>query len=523
MQFIRLILMINLAALAAMFAPAMANAAQTYGLVIGINQYPHIVSLDGAVNDANDIARTLTGSGAAEVIELTDAEADKATIQASFEKLLAKSAVGDTIVFSFAGHGAQITEYVAGDEADGLDELFILPGFDPEKMNETMGETIVDNELNAWFEQARRRNVNILFVADSCHSGGMTRNVLGKLRFVAIDPDAKPQMVSAEILKGGRIADSGLDNVTMLAAAKEGAPIPEVVIDEKPRGALSFSVARALEGHADRNGDGSLSRIELEDYVLQTVKARSDALQVPVFYPLLPRTTDEALVELTPVQTAMRAIMAQKANREETHYRLVAEMGWKPVLPVEVRGTSFRPENTARGARPYLWNAAVREFRTPNGELAAEKVSKFTVNDVVSKFILLDLLNKMAVQNPGKLVLTPEKQLYLAGERVKFDTYAGPYRNLLVFNLANTGEAQFLDMAIDGHKTEKSWLSEMKIVEPFGADHLVVIATNQPVDAIGAATKRGIAPADLINLIKSRLDGTDSSVAVQPLFSRARK
>jgi hypothetical protein len=68
----------------------------------------------------------------------------------------------------------------------------------------------------------------------------------------------------------------------------------------------------------------------------------------------------------------------------------------------------------------------------------------------------------------------------------------------------------------------KSPLKEMKVVEPFGSDHLVVISSNQQLEAVGRAIERGINPKELLAALSQRIDGTDSSVAILPLYTRSR-
>ena len=198
------------------------------------------------------------------------------------------------------------------------------------------------------------------------------------------------------------------------------------------------------------------------------------------------------------------------------------ELGFDPVLPLVVTGTDVMPDNIEGGDNAYEWDAKTGLFRSPNGDVVAEKVSAFTVNDIVSKFILLDFLKAVASQNPGKVLVSPEKQLYLAGEHLKFDTPRGDYPNMLVFNLANTGEVQLLDLVVDGQPQLKSPLKEVKVVEPFGSDHLVVISSNEQLEAVGRAIERGVSPKELLAALSQRIDGTDSSVAILPLYTRSR-
>ena len=66
----------------AIVAPA--GAGELYGLVVGIDDYVGTANdLDGAANDANDIAKSLTGAGAKEVVRLINDDANKDRIVAA--------------------------------------------------------------------------------------------------------------------------------------------------------------------------------------------------------------------------------------------------------------------------------------------------------------------------------------------------------------------------------------------------------------------------------------------------------
>ncbi|NUS67122.1 MAG: caspase family protein, partial [Ensifer adhaerens] len=108
-------------------APAMAS---TSALVVGVDKYPHEVSLDGAVKDALDVAQALKAADVAPIRQFINEQATKDAIRAAWVELVAAAEHGDTIVFTYAGHGAQMPELVGGSEEDGLDEFLELPGFD---------------------------------------------------------------------------------------------------------------------------------------------------------------------------------------------------------------------------------------------------------------------------------------------------------------------------------------------------------------------------------------------------------
>ncbi|WP_438748771.1 caspase family protein [Pararhizobium sp. O133] len=489
--------------------------AKTFALVVGADVYPHEVSLDGAVKDARDVEGALQRAGVEQIATFFDAAVRKDDIRAAWTGFVDGAESGDTIIFTYAGHGAQMPELVAGDEADGLDEFLQLPGFDRERAEETDNEIIVDNELNAWFSEAEAKGVHVLFVSDSCHSGGMSRSFSGKTR-LAHAVTVKLPAPSQEAVSGASIKEANFRQVTVLAASLESQPSPEVIINGEARGALSWSFARAVEGSADRNGDGRLSRVELEDYVFANVKHQSEALQVPNFVPQLPRSDDEVVMPLT-------RSAAIAANSAEKTRKPVRETGWDGKLALTVSGSDFVPNNTGGNGVPYRWDAAGGIFYTPNGDVAGEHIDAGMIQGVVDKFILLDFLKAMASQNPGVVSLTPQKDIYAAGDRMSFDAPASGYKNMVVFNLANTGQVQLLDVQAEGTASQEFKLTDLQVVEPFGADHLIAISTNEPIDAIGAAlASRNVDAATVLQLLSTRIDGTDTSVAIQPLYTREK-
>ncbi|MEL6518876.1 MAG: caspase family protein [Pseudomonadota bacterium] len=142
------------------------SATRTFGLVIGIDDYDHISDLDGAVNDALDIADALTGIGA-EVTMLLNHDASREAILSTWRSLADKVGPGDRLVVSYAGHGSNEPEHYPGNEDDGRDETLILSGFSP--YGTDAGERIRDDEIAELI--ALTPDTQIIIVADACHSG----------------------------------------------------------------------------------------------------------------------------------------------------------------------------------------------------------------------------------------------------------------------------------------------------------------------------------------------------------------
>lgn len=136
-------------------------------LCIGINNYPGTqMDLQGCVNDASDWAAALIGRGFA-VTTLLDDHATKAAMMAAMGNLISKAVKNDSLVITFSGHGTYQPD-TDGDEVDGLDEA--LCPYDLK----TIGAALTDDEIKTLFAN-RKSGVRIVLIADSCHSGTVTR------------------------------------------------------------------------------------------------------------------------------------------------------------------------------------------------------------------------------------------------------------------------------------------------------------------------------------------------------------
>ena len=68
---------------------------------------------------------------------------------------------------------AQEPERVKGSEPGGMDDIFLLPGFDTSGPGSQ--QRIIDDEFNHIIKEFEARGAQLLFIADTCHGGGMTR------------------------------------------------------------------------------------------------------------------------------------------------------------------------------------------------------------------------------------------------------------------------------------------------------------------------------------------------------------
>lgn len=135
-------------------------------LCVGINNYPGTdMDLEGCVNDAHDWRELLAGRGY--VVEaLADREATRARIIGALERLVAGTAGGDSLVFTFSGHGSWLPDDDA-DEPDARDEMMC-----PHDV--TQDQFLLDDDLHAIFSR-KAAGARLYVIADCCHSGSVVR------------------------------------------------------------------------------------------------------------------------------------------------------------------------------------------------------------------------------------------------------------------------------------------------------------------------------------------------------------
>lgn len=138
-----------------------------YALCIGLNMVSpsHYQGWDGRLqaceSDAKDMSNIAKSQGFATTTLLTD-RATRKNVFAEIDKAAMTLQPGDIFMLSFSGHGGQIPD-INGDEDDNEDETWCL--FDSE---------VLDDELAAMWVKFKKE-VRILVISDSCHSGTLTR------------------------------------------------------------------------------------------------------------------------------------------------------------------------------------------------------------------------------------------------------------------------------------------------------------------------------------------------------------
>ncbi len=458
------------------------SSGATYGLIVGIDDYENLPSLAGAVNDAQDVKLALEAVGAARIHTLLDRAATRAAIFAAWADIIAEAKAGDTVVFSYAGHGGQEPERIKGSEKDGLDEIFQLAGFHTGPSGN--GQRIVDDEIHELFVSAR--HLKIIFVADTCHSGTMTRGFdpragtqrtrLGGYGKIVDDTLPPPDPNAASINR------DQLDNVLFFGAVQDHEMVIEVPIDGKPRGALSWAFANALRGDADRNLDGVVNTRELENYLVESVRTVSEGRQFPQMAPR-GRPTEIAL-----------QVNRKGLGRlgEGTQDGSVKNLLGLRIVGADDAGTYYGGLRSVykadTGRADLIWDVASGDVINATGDVVARLGARArtpAVQGLVDKWLLLRALRELSASNPLRLRIAPDHRAHEAGAQVSVTLDGHEHPRISVFNLGTDGTVQFLipwppspDSRYHGRvEVGQTFSLPFCIREPFGADHLVVISS----------------------------------------------
>ena len=245
-------------------------------LCVGINDYPGTeMDLAGCVNDAHDWEAFLAGRGYT-VRRLVDSGATRMAILEALGALVTGAADGDSLVFTFSGHGSWLPDDDR-DEPDARDEM--LCPYDV-----MQDQYILDDDLHALFGR-KPPGARLYVIADCCHSGSVTRYAAAPAQ-----PDRAP--IRARFLppyvfaRGNRLVERAIDR-----AASTPAPT------KLRYPAVLFSGCQDTEFSYDTsfNGrpNGAFTRVALDalrDQTITTPRALHEAVRCHLPSPALPQT-----------------------------------------------------------------------------------------------------------------------------------------------------------------------------------------------------------------------------------------
>lgn len=493
---------------------------QVRALVIGIDDYVSQRKLKGAVADANDLAGALRKASVNDLTVLLDRQATRQSIIAVLERLTAESKPGDLVFISFAGHGAQLPERTPGSNPSGMDEIFVLPGF--ETRGPATGERIVDKEMNVFLQRLEQRGVFSIFVADTCHGGGLTRAVDDRAEEISyrqanvarIDADElKPINTPAEAM----LDESSFEKLTFLAAVDKNTKAPEVRIAGQPtmRGALSYAMARAIEGTVPNVLDrGVANRKRLFEYARQVVSQYSESRQVITVEPLRSAALLDAPVFkiLDAAPTPDAALQSWKNVPVRVRFEGGPRQAVAQIEPVTTPFVIVGPNEAAE----LIWDSRSGDVVSAGGSIIVVGAPEKDLPGIVDRTRALSALARLAESRPQTIVLKPGNGLHRNGASVSFEADGVRGRFVVVLNVTGNGTVQMLfpRMGENAAFPKGTWQLPLTVSEPFGADTVVAFVSEQPSPELLDALYRLDGkknPARFVDLIEQEIKRTPSA------------
>lgn len=275
-------------ACALVFVGPRAARAETYAVLVGINDYRYfgVRDLQYAESDVELMRDTLArycDVPADNMRVLLGSDATRRAIGVAIRVWLAEVAgPDDRVLFYFAGHGTQLQDD-NGDEADGLDES--LWAWDTGILDLTW---VRDDDLNRWLSFVKARDKVVIL--DCCHSGTGSRFLGENQVRAAAAPASEVRITSLESkVEAERAIEADASSaVTALAdvgvftspgagdiVAEFAACRPHQLVVETAQykhGALTYFLTEGLRGAADDDADGAITLGELQTYSARRIQ-----------------------------------------------------------------------------------------------------------------------------------------------------------------------------------------------------------------------------------------------------------
>ncbi|WP_448954142.1 caspase family protein [Labrys neptuniae] len=512
-----------------------ALAADSYALVVGIDEYtPPVNSLHGAVNDAKDVAQALTKHGVKKLILITNKQATKPNILAAWKELMDQAQPGDTFYFTYAGHGSREPGKPNDpDSPDGLNNIIVMSDFAPALPGAL--NRIVNKEVAALLKQAAAKKVYPIIVIDACNSGSMYRSVTLNLQYRAT-PQA--QISREDLLNFAPPVPDVSTKVTadapftFLAGVADDKLVPEVSIDGQPRGALSYAFSRALEGQADANHDGVTTEKELISFVRAFVLQATQSQQVSQSHPDVSRD-----IPVFRSASAQPGAGGAPAGQDDVQAAIaIAEQAAsKSALKLAVRNGRLDQAPTGaalvtdEGQADLVYDAAAGTVEKRVAGIVAEGVRPEGLGGIVAKWRAIGFLQAFAGGSIQPFEVVGGSRTFNRGEKLTVGLAPSSHRFMTLFNLPPDGKVEFLYPTSPAERAEdwngKPFTLPLQVRDPpFGAEHLVAILSDQPLDQLHAALQKLSSPQaaqDLPETLKNALSGQAVTIGVANVFTSA--
>jgi len=393
--------------------------------------------------------------------------------------------------------------------------VFLLPGFEPTAVGSQ--QRVLGKEFNHFIKQLELRGARVLFVADTCHGGGMAREVDPRGEEMSFRQVPSYRLTSDTLKPVSTTADAfttelDFDRTDFLAAVDRKTKSPEVSIPGIAglRGALSYAVARAIEGDADSNADGRVTVKELFTTVRQMVYQLSNQRQNIVTVSSPSRTIDTDVVfQLTRGVNVIEAnttppaippqLQPQAPNRPQATPAPNAQANRvdRPIKIAALDGNAAHFQGLTQRDVPFqvvtpgdnpdiIWDPATRDVIDAYSDVVAYRVDKAELASVIDRAAAIRELKMMWTKDPQVIKIGPDDSLHRNDQLVQIEVNNIKSRSMILFNIAGDGTVQLLyPMGSDlASMPTEDYRLPLRVREPFGHDQLVAITSDKRMNEL---------------------------------------
>jgi hypothetical protein len=209
------------------FAVNKSNIKNKKALLIGIDYINTPYELNGCIDDTNRMKDLLSSQGFNDFKILTDLspiKPTKANILNELKNLIINSNTGDVLFFYYSGHGSYTYDRNR-DETDGKDEMLVSSDL----------KAVIDDELKSILQNHLTREVTIVGLFDSCHSGTIL-----DLKYNYLDSDNYDKYSEND-----KVSECN-GNVIMISGCMDSQTSTEAFIENQAQGALTWSFIHCI-------------------------------------------------------------------------------------------------------------------------------------------------------------------------------------------------------------------------------------------------------------------------------------
>jgi len=498
------------------------DGGEVRALVIGIDDYQHVRKLKGATADAHDIDSSLRTMGVRDVTALINDRAERSNVLREISALVERTKTNDIVFLSIAGHGAQEPERIKGSQPDGMEDVFLLPGFEATPTGSQ--QRVLGSEFNHFIRQFELRGAKVIFVADTCHGGGMVRDIDPRAEEMSFRQIPSYTLLVDELKpvsdQNDPRSELDLDHTAFLAAVDRNTKAPEVRVPgiDGLRGALSYALARAIEGNADADHDGKVTLKEFFANIRQVVYQLSDQRQnvvtmsspnrspdIDVAFgltrgvtliqgpiegpqPSAPRSPQSS-ASLPPASASPAAIAPSPSPGPIP--QMAGQAASPPIRLAALDGkTSYFPspksrDSTFQAVQPtdnpdLIWDPVSHDI-IAWGDVIAYGVDLPDLSTVIDRTAAIRTLKGIATQSPQVMRISPDDRPHHDGQTVNIDLSEVAGRAVVLFNVSGDGTIQMLyPTGSDVSPVRSANLRiPLRVRDPFGAEQVVAVTSQQ--------------------------------------------